>query len=118
MNKKPINLIFTRDFDQWVQELCRISLVVDVRKIWGVGLTDQVVHFDGVTSYWYRYPKDMDSIKYFLINKSLDDKIFSKKKQNIFLKNVKDLKKEINCPIDKISNRKKHPKPSLLTKAV
>ena len=108
MIDKKINLIFTRDFDQWVQELCRMSLVVDVPKIWGKGLSDQIVHFDGVTFYWYRYSSDMETIKSFLINKSLDDKIFSKAKQDFFLKNVKDLKKEISLPIKKITNNKKH----------
>lgn len=108
MDNKKINLIFTRDFDQWVQELCRNVLVVDVQKIWGKGLSDQIVHFDGVTSYWYRYPQDMDNIKNILINKSLNNKIFSKEKQDVFLKNVKDLKKEINLPISRIKNHKKH----------
>ncbi|MFA6514133.1 MAG: PEP-utilizing enzyme [Patescibacteria group bacterium] len=105
---KKINLIFTRDFDQWVQNIIRDSLVIDAPKIWGKGITDQIVHFDGVTFYWYRYQKDMEKLKSFLIHKSIDSEIFSITKQDAFLKLIKDLRLTINSPISKIKNNKKH----------
>lgn len=105
---QEINLIFTRDFDQWVQEIVRDSLVIDAPKIWGKGISDQIVYFDGVTFYWYRYQKDMKNLKKFLINKSLDSDIFSVVKQNKFLQLVKDLKVVIKLPAKKIVNDKNH----------
>jgi phosphoenolpyruvate synthase/pyruvate phosphate dikinase len=105
---KKINLIFTRDFDQWVQNIIRDSLVIDAPKIWGRGLTDQIVHFDGVTFYWYRYQKDMEKLKSFLINKSADSEIFSTSQQDVFLKLIRDLRVAANLPINKIKDNKEH----------
>jgi len=108
MTGKKINLIFTRDFDQWAEEIIRNSLVIGVKKIWGKGLSDQIVYFDGVTFHWYRYQADMDQLKSFLINKPSNSEIFSRVAQNQFLALVKDLRATAGLTNKEIRDDKKH----------
>ena len=93
---KQISLIFTRDFDQWIHEMIRNSLVIDIKKIWGKSLSDQIVRFTGRTFEWYRYDSDMAALKKFMVHKKLTDPIFGKASQDKFLESVKNIRKIIN----------------------
>ncbi len=93
---KKLSLIFTRDFDQWVQEMIRNSLVIDIKKIWGKSLSDQIVRFTGRTFEWYRYDSDMAALKKFMVQKKLVDPIFSQASQDKFLENVRNIRTIIN----------------------
>ena len=93
--KRKIRLIFTRDFDQWVQEACWHVLVYDLPKVWGRGLSDQIIYFDGRTFGWYRFEHDMLDLKNFVINKPLTDKIFDRDKHNEFVEIVYQLRVEL-----------------------
>jgi len=104
---KTISLIFTRDFDQWIQEMVRNSLVIDCPKIWGRGLKDQIVRFDGKTFEWYRYDQDMTQLKDFMIRKPLSDKIYQLSSQRKFIDNVNKLKKYFELSSLKIKDPKK-----------
>ncbi|MFA5155051.1 MAG: PEP-utilizing enzyme [Patescibacteria group bacterium] len=108
MKPQKINLIFTRDFDQWIQEIIRNSLVIDTLRIWGRGLSDQIVHFDGATFHWYRFYDDMDKLRNFLVRQPLSHPIFSPKVQSEFLKLVKELRAAIKVPVSKIKNQAAH----------
>ncbi|MBI3573704.1 hypothetical protein HY090_01500 [Candidatus Kaiserbacteria bacterium] len=89
---RKIDLIFTRDFDQWVEEICRNCLVRDCPKIWGRGLSDQIVRFDGRTFEWYRYHDDMVELKEFLTSKPSSDFIFQESTQDKFLSLVQEIR--------------------------
>lgn len=108
MKMQKILLIFTRDFDQWVQEMCRNSLVKDCRRIWGRGLSDQIVRFTGRTFEWYRYETDMMKLCDFLVHKKLNDYIFSKVTQQKFLSLVSRLRDLIKIPPSRIKDGVEH----------
>ncbi|MBI4054030.1 MAG: hypothetical protein HY397_01735 [Candidatus Doudnabacteria bacterium] len=95
---QEIHLIFTRDFDQWVQEMVRNSLVKDCPKVWGTGFSDQIVHFNGQTFEWYRYKADMDRVSKFMVKKPLGDRIYSPKTQTGFLADVARLRRTLKSP--------------------
>lgn len=105
---KKIYLVFTRDFDQWVQEMVRNSLVITAKKVWGRGLVDQIVYYNGRTFEWYRYVDDMAGLKHFLINKKLSDPIFQKKNQDRFLADADSIKRLISVRPKRIRNLKGH----------
>ena len=105
---KKIYLVFTRDFDQWVQEMARNSLVLDAPKIWGRGISDQIVRFTGRTFEWYRYRSDMDSLKQFLINKPTAANIFQKMTHAEFFNSVKAIRKLIKLSPKKIQSPAEH----------
>ena len=98
---RNILLIFTRDFDQWVQEMIRNSLVIDCKTIWGRGLEDQLVRYTNRTFEWYRYEDDMQKLREHLIRTSLDNDIFATKRQKAFLHDVKELRAFIASPVGK-----------------
>ncbi|MBI2445308.1 hypothetical protein HYV43_02870 [Candidatus Micrarchaeota archaeon] len=87
-----IFLIFTRDFDQWEQELISNILVKELPSLWGKGITNQLVRFTGRTSEWYRFEDDMAAFKQYMAAKPLDSDIFSEKTQEEFRQDVKHLR--------------------------
>lgn len=105
---KKVYLVFTRDFDQWVQEMVRNSLVIDAPKIWGKGISDQIVHFTGRTFEWYRYQSDMNDLKKYLIARPISANIFQKKYHLKFLNTVKQIRKLISVNPKKIDSSAKH----------
>ncbi len=105
---EKIQIIFTRDFDQWIQEMIRNSLVVGVKTIWGISFSDQIVHFNGKTFTWYRYDDDMLRVKNFLISHPLDEYIFSEQSQKIFLERVAELRTMSSVPPRSILNNSEY----------
>ncbi|MBI4049536.1 MAG: hypothetical protein HY395_01830 [Candidatus Doudnabacteria bacterium] len=101
---KKILLLFTRDFDQWTQELIREFLVVRAAKIWGITFSDQIVHFNGRSFEWYRYKHDLKRVKNFMVRKKLSDPIFSPQTQRMYLDKVAYLRQLIEVNPAKIKN--------------
>ena len=105
---KTIRLIFTRDYDQWLNEMIRNSLVRDCPKIWGLGLTDQITYFNGKTFAWYRYATDMEKLKSFLVSRPLNAEIFSARERKRFFTNIQHLRDLIQISPKSIRNPSGH----------
>lgn len=101
---KKIYLVFTRDNNQWVNEMVDYVFVEELPKIFGAGLSTQITYFTGRTFEWYRFVDEMDNLKKTVLNKKINDWIFNKETQTSFLKDVKKLRKLISIKSGKIKN--------------
>ncbi|TSA45332.1 hypothetical protein D4R52_02645 [bacterium] len=93
---KKIYLQFTRDFDQWVNEIVYHVLVERFPKLFGTGISDNIVHYTGRTCEWYRHLDDMSKFKKDMIGKGLDFFAFQPKIQSRYIKDVHSLRKLIS----------------------
>ena len=85
---KEIQQIFVRDFNQWSNQLIRELFVKEIPALWGKGLQDQIVYFNGKSYTWYRYKDDNAGLKEYMTHKDLQSPIFSEKVQQQFRKDV------------------------------
>ena len=93
MRRRKIVLSFNRDFNQWINELVRYQHVFNFPKVLGVGLSDQITHFDGRTFEWWRYEDEMSRFKEHVTNQSPSASIFSSAAIKKFLRLVRQLRK-------------------------
>ena len=77
MSARQLAFIFTRDFSLWINEIIRREYVNEFPKIWGRGLEDQLVHFDGRVSRWYRYADDYEALAEYVCRLDLSHPLFS-----------------------------------------
>lgn len=103
-----IQHIFTRDFNHWSNQLIKEAYAKDIAKLWGKGLKDQMVHFTGKSYVWYRYKKDNSELKEFMINKELNNIIFSEKTQQEFRNNVDKFRKAYSVDPSSVKNLKSY----------
>ncbi len=101
---KKIYLVFTRDNNQWVNEMVDFVFVNELPKIFGAGLTTQITRFTGRTFEWYRFVEEMNKLKTTVISKKSVDPIFQKKNQVKFLKEVVELRKLISINPKRVKN--------------
>ena len=90
---REIQQIFVRDFNQWSNQLIRELFVKEIPALWGKGLHDQMVYFDGKSYTWYRYKDDNAGLKEYMIHKDMQSAIFSEKVQQQFRKDVDAFRK-------------------------
>lgn len=88
---RPLIYIFSRDFSQWLNELIRTEYVHDFPRIWGRGLEDQIIHYNGRAFTRYHYESDHSALADFIIHKPLVDRIFSKEVHDQFKVDVQNL---------------------------
>ncbi len=93
---KEIQHIFVRDFNQWSNQLVKETFAKEIPALWGKGLNDQMVHFNGKTYTWYRYKDENAELRRFVTHKSTQDKIFSEELHLMFRKNVDAFREAIN----------------------
>ena len=86
--QRTLVYIFARDFSLWVNELIRHAYVEEFPTLWGRGLEDQIVHYDGRTSRWYRYEDDYEALRDFMAHQPLDHRMFDRAGHAQFRKNV------------------------------
>ena len=96
--------IFTRDFSQWTNEIITNAYVNDFPIIWGKGLEDQIVYYSGRSFVWYRYEDDFQALGNFMVQKSLDDKLFSVNEHQVFRSEVDNLRKLLNVSVNEIQD--------------
>ncbi len=101
---KKIYLVFTRDNNQWVNEMVDFVFVNKLPHIFGAGLTTQITYFTGRTFEWYRFVEEMNKLKAVVISKKLSDSLFKKKNQVKFLKEVAELRQLISINPKKVKN--------------
>jgi phosphohistidine swiveling domain-containing protein len=104
---RKIYLVFTRDNNQWVNEMVDYVFSEELPKIFGKGLTTQITRFTGRTFEWYRFANEMEDLKNAVIKKKLTDWIFDKKAHAKFLIEVAKLRKLISVKPNKIKNAPK-----------
>ena len=104
MKVKKLVLIFTRDFNQWTNQMVRDMYVRNFPKIWGRGLIDQMVHYTGRSFEWIRYQDDYQSLADYMVHKSLGVPIFQNESFKQFNKEVYKFRRLISI------------KPALITK--
>lgn len=105
---KKYYLVFTRDFDQWVNEMTRQVFLHDLPKIFGRGLSDQITHYTGRTFEWWRSVDDMQKLKDCVIHKKLDDYIFQPSTQRAFLFDVRAVRRLLSQSPAKIQNHQEY----------
>lgn len=89
---RKLLLIFNRDFSQWVNELLRDQIVLNIPKIWGRGLEDQIIRYTGRSGEWYRYEDDYRALGNFVTSLPLTHTIFSEEAHERYRKEVVQLR--------------------------
>ncbi|MDP2717976.1 MAG: hypothetical protein Q8P02_04500, partial [Candidatus Micrarchaeota archaeon] len=85
---RKIYCVFTRDFDQCIEETIRDLLLTDCAALWGQSISDQIIRFTGRTFEWYRYEDDMQALREWFVAKPLHDPIYSQAEQDRFIQTV------------------------------
>lgn len=86
--KKPIDLIFTRDFGLATADFWRTLLAEELQRAWGMGIPDQIVHCQNGTERYFRLRSDMGELKAHTIALPLDAALFSHASAEQFRKKV------------------------------
>lgn len=105
---KKIIYIFSRDFNQWTNQMIRNMYFLEFPHIWGKGLRDQMVHYTTRTFVWYRYDDDYANLCEYMIKKPTSAGIFSKAASLEFRKNIDTFRQLISKSPDKIKNDANH----------
>lgn len=106
--KHKIIYIFARDFNQWTNQLIKELYATTIPKLWGRGLKDQMVHYTGRTSVWYRYEDDHNELRKYMAKKELTAEIFTEKVQKKFCRNVDQFRKLVTVDPEEIKDSQKH----------
>lgn len=106
-HQRTLVYIFARDFSLWVNELIRHAYVEEFPLLWGRGLEDQIVHFDGRTARWYRYEDDYAALRDFMVRQPLTHVMLKKEGHVQFRKDVDALRKAIASPLNASLDRAK-----------
>lgn len=96
-NVKKLDLIFTRDFSLFTCIFWRDQLLLkDIKKVWGVKISDQIIHFNGKLVESYRIHAEVEEMKNYVINLPINDALFSLERRRITISTVKKIKILIN----------------------
>src|SRR3989338_3562505 len=101
---KEIQHIFVRDFNQWSNQLIKEAYAKEIPALWGKGLIDQMVHFDGKSCTWYRYKENNLKLKEYMVHKELQSEIFSEEIQEEFRRNVDEFRKAFHVDPKKVKD--------------
>lgn len=105
MDHRKLILIFTRDFSLWINQLIRDQMVFSFPDIWGAGLEDQIVYFNGRTTELYRYEDDYKKLSNFMSEQvPLNHYIFQEETHEKFRTGVQKFRELIKTPIEKIDD--------------
>lgn len=85
---RKIKLIFTRDHNQWMNEIVDYVFVHILPHVFGAGLSTQITYFNGRTSERRRFGDEVWAIKNAVLCKNCDDKLFTQETQEKFLQDV------------------------------
>jgi len=103
---KQIIYIFGRDFNHWTNQQINRMYKTSIKELWGLGLKDQLIHFTGRATIWYRYEEENDKLKKYIVNKPLDSEIYNQDRYDDFCKGVDKLR-ELHT-IKEIEDDKEH----------
>lgn len=95
---KKVELYFTRDFCLATADFWYIMLTEDIKREFGKGINKQIMRFNGRALEAYREIDEMNALKDYILEKGLDDPLFSVEKREEFRKdtaNVLNLMKKL-----------------------
>ncbi|OGE87803.1 MAG: hypothetical protein A3J07_03770 [Candidatus Doudnabacteria bacterium RIFCSPLOWO2_02_FULL_49_13] len=90
---KKLKLLLTRDFNQWSNQMPRDIIVGQFPTMFGVGLTDQVIIFDGKSFGWHRFVEEMEQMKHDILKLPLTHRAFKLSTHLVFRNEVKEIRK-------------------------
>ncbi len=94
---KKLDLIFTRDISLFTCIFWRDQLLLkDIKKIWGITISDQIIHFNGKVIESYRIHDEVEKIKNHVINLPTNHPLFSQNRIRITIAAVKRIKFLLN----------------------
>jgi phosphoenolpyruvate synthase/pyruvate phosphate dikinase len=105
---RKVILIFTRDFNLWTNEMVREMYLTEIPRIWGKGLNDQIIHFNGRAAEWIRYEDEFLALTDYIAERDLNHRIFKKESYEQYNKDSDDFRKLIEVNIDEIKNPLEH----------
>lgn len=105
---REIQHIFVRDFNQWSNQLIKEIFAKEIPALWGKGLNDQMVHFNGKTYTWYRYKEENAELKKTITYKDPEEKIFSEELHGAFRKNIDAFREALNVKPNSITDVYSH----------
>lgn len=80
--KTQVDLVFTRDFSLFVCEFWRRQLLLkDVKKVWGMSISDQIIHSNGTVVECLRIRQETERLRNFITHLPLSHALFSEKIQ-------------------------------------
>jgi len=88
--KKKLELYFTRDFALCTNDFWHYLLAVEFKKEFGIGITKQIMRFNGRAIEAYRDISEMDEVRDYILAKGLDNQIFSKENVEKFRADIND----------------------------
>ncbi len=101
---KEIQHIFVRDFNQWSNQLVKETFAKEIPALWGKGLNDQMVYFDGKSCTWYRYKDENAELKEFMTHKNPHSDIFSEELHMKFREDVNAFREALQVDPKSIKN--------------
>lgn len=105
MVKRKLVTIFTRDFMQWTNQLLRDQIVLRFPSVWGIGLEDQIVYYDGRTAQWNRYEDDYIKLGAYMSSQvPLDHPIFQEETHTRYREQVRQLREMIQISVEEIQD--------------
>lgn len=102
--KRKLRYIFARDFSLWINELIRDAYVHRFPVVWGRGLEDQVVYYDGRTARWFRYVDNYEELTDFMVQQPLDLLLFREHTYQEFRQNANRLRQCITSDPKKLAH--------------
>ena len=93
--KKKLDLAFTRDISLFTCQFWNNKLFKDIKRVWGVGLSDQIINYNGKAIEAYRIHTETVTMKDYIVNLPLSNKLFSNKFRTDFKKAASNLRKLI-----------------------
>lgn len=101
---KKVILIFTRDFNLWTNDMVREMYLTEIPRIWGKGLNDQIIHFNGRAAEWIRYEDEFLTLTDYIVARDLDHRIFKKESYEQYNKNADTFRKIFKISVNKIKD--------------
>ncbi|HLC66720.1 MAG TPA: PEP/pyruvate-binding domain-containing protein, partial [Candidatus Nanoarchaeia archaeon] len=99
VKRKPIDLIFTRDFGLATADLWRELLRNILPTTGGKGISDQIVHYEHGRERYFRLSEDIASLREHTLSLPLEEPLFSATSAKLFRKNVDALRALMAAPL-------------------
>lgn len=79
--------------------MIRQAYVHEFPRLWGRGLRDQIVHFTGRTTRWFRYDDDLAALRDYIVRRPLDFVMFEPARYDRFRGQVDEMRQIFRQPV-------------------
>lgn len=94
---QDLDLIFTRDLPFFGSQFWRALLVEEIPRVWGRGFSEQVAFFNGRTTEYYRLRDEVQALKAYVSQLSLEHALFSSVFSDAFRDAAQRLRQHLSC---------------------